>query len=336
MRGRSEVLAHGGLTVGRPDLVRIGDGLYCLRFETMKVLSAMGAVEYLLDTGHVRRGDTLVDSSSGLYAHALALACHRYGMRCHIIGSTTVDPVLRHQLRHLGATLEQMPPTADLKHDQHRRVARVEELLAENPRMHWMRQYHDAIHRHGYAGVAQLLIEELGHGPMTVVGGIGTGASSAGLSDHLEAAGVGDLRMIGIQPFGSVTFGAEHVDDPEIIIAGIGSSIRFDNVRHELFDEIHWMSFDVARHGTRALLRDHALFAGLSSGAAYLAAQRENAPGRSIVFLAPDTGHRYIDAVFAPTDVPTTVSEPVRVAGRDELRLPWCQMTWSRRPAPTG
>lgn len=327
-----DVLDHGGLTLGRPDLVELTSELYCLRFETMKVLSAMTAVRSLLDEGIVAPGDTLVDSSSGIYAHALALACHRFGMRCHIVGSTTVDAVLKHQLRLLGATLEQMPSSASLRHDQHRRVARIQELLAANPRMHWMRQYHDDIHYLGYAGVARLLIDALGTGPLTLVSGVGTGASSAGLARYLTSGGVDGLRMVGVQPFGSVTFGAEHVDDPDIIIAGIGSSIRFDNVRHELFDEIHWVSFDVARAGTRRLLADHALFAGLSSGAAYLAALEQPTDGRRIVFLAPDTGHRYVDAVFAGADSPAT-PEPETVRTTRELRLPWCRMAWERRPA---
>src|SRR5262245_6286047 len=116
-----------------PDAVTVGDRLTCLRFETMKLYSALGAVEHLLSTGRVKPGDTLIDSSSGIYAHALALACHRYGLRCHIVGSTTVDLTLKIQLEILGATVEQMPPSQNLKHDQKLRVARIAEILRDNP-----------------------------------------------------------------------------------------------------------------------------------------------------------------------------------------------------------
>ncbi len=141
--------------VGRPDLIWLDDRLVCVRFETMKVLSADAAIRRLLDTGRIARGDTVVDSSSGIYAYALALACHRYGLHCHIVGSTTVDDAARLQLELLGATLERMPPSNDLKLDQSRRVARIRELLAEDPRPHWMRQYHDDVHYLGYRPVAQ-------------------------------------------------------------------------------------------------------------------------------------------------------------------------------------
>lgn len=220
----------------------------------MKVVSALAAVRHLLDTGAVRRGDTLLDSSSGIYAYALALACHRHGMRCHIVGSTTVDHTLRTQLAVLGATLERMEPCSDLKLDQKRRVERIHEILAEHPEYHWMRQYHDDIHYLGYRAIAHRVREATGTDELTVVGGVGSGASTGALARYLRADSA-DVELVGVQPYGSVTFGAEHVCDPEIIIAGIGSSIPFANVSHELYDTLHWISFDAALSGSIDLLR---------------------------------------------------------------------------------
>ncbi|ANW17681.1 pyridoxal-phosphate dependent enzyme [Streptomyces clavuligerus] len=339
---------HISEAIGRPDLIRLDDGVVCLRFETMKVVSALAAVRHLLSTGAVRPGDTLLDSSSGIYAHALALACHRYGLRCHIVGSTTVDRTLRAQLRILGARLEQMEPTPDLKLDQRRRVARIREILAEHPEYHWMRQYHDDIHCLGYRAVADRVHESCGGRPLTLVGGVGSGASTAGLARRLRERTSG-VRLVGVQPFGSVTFGAEQVPDPEIIIAGIGSSIPFGNVDHTLYDTVHWVGFTAARAGSVALLRDHAVFAGLSTGAAHLAARWERglAPDRTVVFIAPDTGHRYVDAVFADAPigdpsfadadadpVPPPAYAPHEAAGPDDLVMPWTRLEWNRACAP--
>ncbi|MFI1394345.1 pyridoxal-phosphate dependent enzyme [Streptomyces sp. NPDC020681] len=328
---------HIAESIGRPDLIRLDDRLICLRFETMKVVSALAAVRHLLDTGAVRRGDTLLDSSSGIYAYALALACHRYGMRCHIVGSTTVDHTLRTQLAVLGATLEQMEPCSDLKLDQKRRVARVREILREHPDYHWMRQYHDDIHYLGYRAVADRIHQETGTDELTVVGGVGSGASTGALARCLRerAPGVG---LVGVQPFGSVTFGSEHVADPEIIIAGIGSSIPFGNVNHDLYDTVHWTAFDAALAGSVDLLRRHAVFAGLSTGAAYLTArwERDCAPGRTVLFIAADTGHRYVDSVFARHREAGRIEDfaPRAVSSQAELALPWSRMSWDRAPAP--
>ncbi|WP_312847851.1 pyridoxal-phosphate dependent enzyme [Streptomyces sp. WAC06614] len=324
-------------------MIRLDDRLVCLRFETMKVVSADAAVRHLLRTGAVRRGDTLLDSSSGIYAYALALACHRYGMRCHIVGSATVDRTLRTQLDVLGVTLEQMEPCNDLKLDQKRRVERIHEILAEHPEYHWMRQYHDDIHYLGYRAVAdRVRAATAGAAGLTVVGGVGSGASTGALARYLRAAGTpgaagpADVELVGVQPFGSVTFGAGHLADPEIIIAGIGSSIPFGNVSHELYDVLHWISFDAALAGSVDLLRRHAVFAGLSTGAGYLAArhERDRTPHRTVLFVAADTGHRYVDTVHARHRQAAALADlsPHEITDRSRLALPWSRMRWNRDP----
>ncbi|WDZ83300.1 pyridoxal-phosphate dependent enzyme [Micromonospora cathayae] len=329
---------HIADAMGEPDLIRVDDGLFCLRFETMKIVSALAAVRSLLDQGVIRPGDTLLDSSSGIYAYALALACHRYGLRCRIVGSTTVDPTLRAQLAVLGARLDQMAPSDSLRLDQNRRVARIREILAAHPEYHWMRQYHDRIHYQGYRAVADRIRRDLDTRDLTVVGGVGSGASTGALARYLRQHSPA-VRLVGLQPFGSITFGAGHVADPDIIIAGIGSSIPFDNVDHGSYDTIHWVGFEAARTGSVDLLRRHAVFAGLSTGAAYLAARWERGHGGNgpVLFVAADTGHRYVEAVFARHEEVPDLAElaPRQVDALDDLGLPWSRMAWGRRPAPS-
>ncbi|WP_329101473.1 cysteine synthase family protein [Micromonospora sp. NBC_01699] len=328
---------HATDAIKAPSFIQLSENMVLARFETLKVYAALGAVRSLLAAGTVRPGDTLVDSSSGIYALALAMVCHRYGLRCHIVASTTVTPTIRSQLEILGATVDQMPPEKDLRLDQHRRVARVQELLRSNPGMHWMRQYHDPVHCLGYRELAELVRAALPDRPLAVVASVGTGASSAGLilpiREHDPLT-----RLIGVQPFGSVSFGSEGFQDPEAIIAGIGSAIPFDNVRHELYDQVHWVTFRYAMAGTVELMRAHAVFAGLSTGAAYLAARWEaqHHPERVHLLVGADTGHRYVDKVFArhreALDAGTL--EPVQIAALDDLTPPWSTMPWARRGYP--
>ncbi|GAA2069094.1 cysteine synthase family protein [Streptomyces albiaxialis] len=323
--------AHIAEAVKAPDLISLRPDLVCLRFETMKIYSALGAVRHLLESGAVRPGDTLVDSSSGIYAQALALACHRYGMKCHIVGSTTVDRTLRVQLEILGVTLEQVEPSRNLRLDQELRVRRVTEILEANPSYHWMRQYHDEIHYYGYREVAEQVDREAPDGPLTLVGGVGSGASTGALATYLREAGR-DVSLVGVQPFGSVTFGSQDVPDPDMIIAGIGSAIAFRNVRHELYDRIHWVNFDCALSGAVELLRGSGVFAGLSTGAAHLAArwERRADPSRTHVFIAADTGHRYAESAFARhAEAPAfDALKPREITSLDELSHPWSTGSW--------
>ena len=320
-----------------PDLVRLTDGLVLLRFESMKIYSALAAVRHLLERGTVRPGQTLIDSSSGIYAYALALACHRYGMRCHIVASTTVDATTLAQLEILGATVEQVRPSRNLKLDQELRVRRVREILAEDPGHHWMRQYHDDVHYLGYQEVADRIAAEFPAARLTVVGGVGSGASTGGIVERLRVADP-SVRLVGVQPFGSVTFGSQDHHDPEAIIAGIGSSIVFDNVRHHLYDTVHWLDFTHAMSGAVALLREHAVFAGLSTGAGYLTATYEarRHPDRLHLVVGADTGHRYVERVFArhAEALDPAALKPLEVRTPEEMTMPWSRMTWQRTSCP--
>lgn len=335
----STVHSHITDAIKAPSLVRLSENIVLARFETLKVYAALGAVRSLLANGAIGPGYTLVDSSSGIYALALAMACHRYGLRCHIVASTTVDKTMRAQLEILGATVDQMPPSEDLQLDQQRRVARVHELLERNPDMHWMRQYHDPIHYLGYVELAEMVGNALSDARLTLVASVGTGASSAGLVQPLRQRDP-TVRLVGVQPFGSVTFGSERFSDPEAIIAGIGSAIHFDNVRHGLYDDLHWMSFRYAMTGAIALLRDHAVFAGLSTGAAYLVTDWEarRSPERTHLLIGADTGHRYVDQVFARHDeaLDPALLVPKEIESLTDLSPPWSAMRWQRRTYQTA
>lgn len=325
---------HIAGTIKTPALVQLGDNVFVARFETLKIYSALAAVKRLLDTGKIKKGDTLVDGSSGICAYALALACHKFGLKCHIVGSTTVDRTLKVQLEILGATLDQVQPSTSLKLDQKLRVERVRKLLRSRGRFYWMRQYHDDIHYLGYREFADLVRRELDPTRLTVVGGVGSGTSTGGVVTYLREKNP-EVRLYGVQPFGSGTFGSEGIEDPQLIIAGIGNSIQFKNVHYELYDRIHWLSFDYAMAGSVDLLRQHAVFAGLSTGACYTTSYweaREN-PDRDYLFIAADTGHRYVDSVFAKHGSAVNLADlaPTPVRSLDALEFPWSAMQWDRR-----
>ncbi|WKD60320.1 Cysteine synthase A [Corynebacterium ciconiae DSM 44920] len=141
--------------------------------------------------------------------------------------------------------------------------------------------------------------------------------------------------MVAVEPFGSVSFGSEHIADPAMLIAGIGSSIAFGNIRHDIFDAVHWVSSEVAASGCSNLLQHTGLFVGLSSGAAYVAAEYEHAAGspradHATVFLCPDTGHRYVESIMGHNCVSSSphVALPRphlldRASARPKIALPW-------------
>ncbi|RPK92413.1 putative siderophore biosynthesis protein SbnA [Streptomyces sp. ADI98-10] len=317
--------------LAQPALVQLEPNLFVIRFECMKVASALGVVESLIQDGVVEKGDTLVDSSSGLYALALALACSKYDLRCHIVASPAVDPALMVQLTSLGATVEQPSGTGDATFDQGARVQRVQEIVGELRGAYWMRQYHDTRHYDGYRSMAHTVAASLRSDEVVLVGGVGTGVSTAGIGQGLADRGV-DPTVIGVQPFGSVSFGSQHVEDPEFLISGLGSGIPFGNIDYSIYREIHWIDYATARRGAVTVLRRHGLFAGLSSGAAYaVASWHQRSTDRPVVFISPDPGHRYLSTVFAGADSVSELGQadaPRPVSSSSELAPPWCWTPW--------
>lgn len=314
-----------------PAVVQLTPGLTVLRFECMKVTSALAVVESLLEDGTVSEGDTLIDSSSGLYALALALACCKFGLRCRIVASPAVDPTLMVQLVALGVDIVQPGGTGDASFDQGARVECVRQIVAESPRTHWMRQYHEPMHRIGYRTVAREAARELNDPAITLVGGVGSGASTSGLRQGFQDAGV-DVSAIAVQPYGSITFDSAHIEDPDFLISGLGSGIPFDNVDYGAYTQVHWLDFVTARRGSLTALRRHGLFAGLSTGACYaVSTWLREVQDLPVVLISADTGHRYVSTVFADSgEVVDLTSEdaPRAISAPAELAPPWCWTPW--------
>src|SRR5262249_45283056 len=121
---------------------------------------------------------------------------------------------------------------------------------------------------------------------------------------------------------------------------GLGNSLMPKNLDHTAIDDVHWVSAAEAFSATRILHRDHALYMGGTSGAAFLVARwwAEKNPDQKVVALFPDEGHRYQDTIYNDNwlrsngfyhshiaDAPRLVDYPLK-AGTE-----WSQILWNRR-----
>lgn len=88
------------------------------------------------------------------------------------------------------------------------------------------------------------------------------------------------------------------------------------------------MSFGVGKAGVVELLRRHSVFAGLRSGATFAAAtwETECRDDKATVFVAPDTGHRYLDAVLANASGVQPLAEHLPEVCWGRVALPWSVM----------
>jgi cysteine synthase A len=263
------------------------------------------------------------------------------GYRVVLVGDTAIDPYLEARLRGLGATIDRIDPhSSSSEGPQVQRVRRVNDLLSSIPGSYWPSQYDNLDNVASYAPFARRLVRELGRIDY-LVGTVGTGGSMSGTGLALRAL-LPRIRIVGVDTHNSVLFG--HPPGNRLL-RGLGNSLMPRNVLHEVFDEIHWVTAAEAYAAANDLHREHALFMGGTSGAAYLVARwiHRHDPRAQIVALLPDPGHRYVDTVYNPgwlaalpgwSDEPSSQRRPVPVSSPTDVMDRWSLFQWDRRPSP--
>ena len=199
-------------------------------------------------------------------------------------------------------------------------------------------QYGNPVARRSYAPVAELMGDQL-RGVDYLVAAAGSGASGAGVTEPYRAV-FPEMRLVGVDTFNSTLFG---LPDGERILRGLGNSLMPANLRHELYDEVDWLSAPLAFAATRRLYRESGLFRGPTTGAAWWVARSiaMRQPDARVVMLSADSGMRYIDDVFcdewlhehgafmASESMPEM---PVAVNHPGAAEPPWSMFDWGRRP----
>jgi cysteine synthase A len=212
----------------------------------------------------------------------------------------------------------------------------VAELCARHPRHFLPSQYANPDNPASYRPLADHLAATVG--PVDcLVGPVGSGGSMCGTASFLRAGPSGpQMQAVGVDTPGSVLFG--HADAPRLV-RGLGNSVMPANLNHRTFDEVHWLPDREAFAATRTLHRQHAVYMGPTSGAAWLVASwwARLHPDSRVVTLLPDEGHRYQDTVYddrwlesRDMRLPLLPTEPEEVTAVTPARH-WSFLRWDRR-----
>ncbi len=319
-----------------PMIVRLTANLYAAVFRLMKLVPAKFVVERALETGRLRPGGVVAETSSGTYALGLGMVCAEHKLRFYIFSDPAIDHHLKARLEELGGVVHLVTAEGAAGANlQNLRLQALHAFLENNPDALWPSQYDNPENQEAYVPFADRLTE-LGFARMTLVSSVGSGGSSCGTAARLRANGV-DTRLVGIDTFGSVLFGLEN---GKRALRGLGNALHPRNLDHRLFDEVHWLGAKEAYLATRELHRTTSIFGGPTTGACYLVARylAERNPDQPVLFIAPDEGYRYQDTVYNDAHLAEQgfmetplATEPQRVDRLDRVQPPWSCLDWGRR-----
>ncbi|HEU4456585.1 MAG TPA: cysteine synthase family protein [Longimicrobium sp.] len=283
--------------IALPRVVWLRPNLIGLAFPLMKLLPARFIVRKALEEGELAPGGLIAETTSGTFGLALAMVARLKGHPLTLVSDPAIDPPLQRRLEDLGATVHIVREAGPTGGFQQARLAVLERILAENPGSFCPRQYSNPHNPGSYAPCAEQLAYAAG-AVDCLIGSVGSGGSVCGISSYLRLL-FPELTVIGVDTHRSVLFGQSDAGSGRAL-RGLGNSLMPPNVDHTAFDLVHWVGAAEAFQATRRLHREHALFMGPTSGAAYLVADwwaREHPDALSAVIF-PDEGYRYQDTVY--------------------------------------
>jgi cysteine synthase A len=139
-----------------------------------------------------------------------------------------------------------------------------------------------------------------------LVAGVGTGGTITGVSRYIKTTLGKPLVSVAVEPANSPVISqmiaGEALRPGPHKIQGIGAGFVPDNLDLSLVDRVEPVSDEEAMAMARRLMREEGILAGISCGAATVAALRlaREAPfaGRTIVVVLPDSGERYLSSAL--------------------------------------
>lgn len=267
-------------------------------FGSIKDVPALWILAAAIERGEVGPQTTIVESSSGNFAIAIATACRLLGLRFIPVIDPTISPLNEAVLRASCERVHKVSEPDDSGGYLRTRLRVVRELCAELTPSYWTNQYGnpDAMWAH-YNITGNDLCSSFERLDVAFVG-VSSAGTIAGVSRRLKAH-FPAVRVVAVDVEGSVIFGAPPARRR---IPGIGASIVPTLLAQALVDEVSIVSEAASIAACRTLLTRHGLFVGGSSGSVFAAVSEydfsRHAGRPTAVFLCPDRGNAYVDTVF--------------------------------------
>jgi cystathionine beta-synthase len=265
---------------------------------TAKIRMARQMVDDAEEHGLLAPGGWIVESTSGNTGMGLALVAAERGYRFSAVVDGHSSPDKLRAMTAFGADLVDVGGDAGELSTGDRDATAAK--LAVDGGAYWTEQHHNPANAAAYRGLARELRQALGDDVDYLFGAVGTGGSLCGTGRVLRED-LPDLRIVGVEPVGSVVFGGppgtyrqSGTGTPEG--AEIGELVDYDLITEGL-QVGDREAFETCRYLAREF---GVLVGGSAGGVIYKAIERARlaGPSATIVVLVCDGGDKYLDTVF--------------------------------------
>lgn len=311
----SKIYEDNSLTIGHTPLVRlnrIGNGRILAKVESrnpsFSVKCRIGA-NMIWDAekrGVLVAGKELVEPTSGNTGIALAFVAAARGYKLTLTMPETMSIERRKLLKALGANLVLTEGAKGMKGA----IAKAEEIVATDPNRYLILQQ--------FSNPANPGIHEQTTGPEiwddtdgevdVFISGVGTGGTLTGVSRYIKNTKGKAITTVAVEPTDSPVItqalAGEEIKPGPHKIQGIGAGFIPGNLDLDLVDRVEQVTNDEAISMARRLMDEEGILAGISSGAAVVAAvklaEEPEFADKTIVVILPSSGERYLStALFA-------------------------------------
>lgn len=244
--------------------------------------------------GFLKKGDTIIEATSGNMGIALSMIGAARGYKVKIVMPDTMSVERRRIMTAYGAELVLTEGKLGMKGS----VEMAEKLAKEN-NYFLTRQFSNEANLQSHLETTAKEILEDTEGKLDAfVAGVGTGGTISGVGKVLKENNK-DILTVAVQPVKSpvLTGGAPSSHG----IQGLGANFIPDIYDKNVVDEIIDMDEETAYSAARDLGKYEGILAGMSSGANYAAAiqiAKRLGKGKRVVVVLPDTGERYLSTVL--------------------------------------
>lgn len=249
-------------------------------------------------SGKIKPGAVIIEPTSGNTGIGLCALCAARGYKAIIVMPETMSIERRMLMSLYGAEVVLTEGAKGMAGA----IEKAKNLAAEIPNSFIPGQFVNPANPAAHLATTGPEIFDALEGNVDIfVACVGTGGTLSGTGAYLKMQNP-DIRVVAVEPSSSAVLSGGEPGPHKI--QGIGAGFVPDVLDEDIFDQIVAVDDADAFAMLQELAKTEGVLAGISSGAALVAAlalaKEEENEGKNIVVILPDTGERYLSSLASP------------------------------------